>query len=161
MQHLVAVKRGDASKGVRHTQARPYISERGPRNRGPMAKDRRKMLRVNPRTVGFEIPYFEARSGRPGAIMELARGVTSVYKETYENQMRGDSETRSGYQRDMSPSTSSTETSFGDCWGYVPSHPCPLFCRRKRRAALGLERGVCQAHGCVSCDHRHVCTTMR
>lgn len=57
---------------------RPYISERGPRNSGPIANERRKMLRVNAITVVLVMPYFKARSGRPGAIMELARGVTNV-----------------------------------------------------------------------------------
>ena len=63
---------------VGHTQTRPYISERGAKNRGPRAKDRRKMLRVNARIVEFVIAYFKAMSGRPGAIMELARGGTRV-----------------------------------------------------------------------------------
>jgi hypothetical protein len=152
VQHLLAVKREMCREEEGHTQVRPYISERGPMNSGPMAKDRRKMLRVNARIVGFVMPYFEARSGRPGAIMELARGVTNVYKETYGSRMRGCREMRGEYRRGMWPSTSSTKTSFGGCWDHVPSHLGPLFFRRERRAVLDLEGGECRAHGCASCD---------
>lgn len=77
VQHLEAVRRScGETRG--HTHVRPYISERGPRNRGPMAKERRKMLRVNAMIVVFVMSYFKAMSGRPGAIMELARGLTNV-----------------------------------------------------------------------------------
>jgi hypothetical protein len=43
-----------------------------------MANDRRKMLRVNAVIVGSVMPYFMARSGKPGAMIELANGVTKV-----------------------------------------------------------------------------------
>jgi hypothetical protein len=34
-------------------------------------------------TVGLVIPYFMATSGKPGAMIELANGVTKVYIETW------------------------------------------------------------------------------
>jgi hypothetical protein len=60
------------------THTRPYTSVRGAANKGPMANDKRKMLRVNAVTVGLVMPYFMARSGKLGAIIELANGVTKV-----------------------------------------------------------------------------------
>jgi hypothetical protein len=67
---------------ARRTHTRPYISDKGPSNRGPRANDRRKILKVNAVTVGLIMPYFMATSGKPGAMIELANGVTKVYNET-------------------------------------------------------------------------------
>lgn len=44
----------------------------------PRANETRKILRVMARIVGLVTPYFIATSGRPGAIIELARGDTNV-----------------------------------------------------------------------------------
>jgi hypothetical protein len=60
------------------THKRPYTSDRGAANKGPIANERRKMLRVNARMVGLVILNFMATSGRPGAIIELANGETKV-----------------------------------------------------------------------------------
>lgn len=47
-----------------------------------MANDRRKILRVNAMTVGSVISNLMAISSKPGAIIELANGVTNVYSAT-------------------------------------------------------------------------------
>jgi len=52
-------------------------------NRGPMANDKRKILRVSAMSVGSVMPYLMATSGNPGAMMELANGETKVYIETW------------------------------------------------------------------------------
>ena len=49
----------------------------------PIAKASKKIERVNAMIVGLVILYICATSGRPGAIMELAKGETNVYRETY------------------------------------------------------------------------------
>jgi hypothetical protein len=64
------------------THTRPYTSDKGAANNGPMAYDRTKILNVNAKTVESVMPNFIAKSGKPGAIMALAKGVTSVYSET-------------------------------------------------------------------------------
>lgn len=69
--------------GAARTHARPYISEKGAINRGPIANERRKILKVNAITVGFVMPNFMATSGKPGAMIELANGATNVYSETW------------------------------------------------------------------------------
>jgi len=60
------------------THFRPYISDNGARNNGPSAKDSKKMLRYIAMIVGLVTLYFSARSGRPGAIIELDSGDTKV-----------------------------------------------------------------------------------
>jgi hypothetical protein len=44
----------------------------------PIANDIRKAVNVRATTVGDIMSYVIATSGRPGAIMELARGGTNV-----------------------------------------------------------------------------------
>jgi hypothetical protein len=68
---------GSLKRGQR-THKRPYTSDKGAANKGPIANERRKMLRVNARTVGLVILNFMATSGKPGAIIELANGETKV-----------------------------------------------------------------------------------
>lgn len=58
------------------THKRPYTSDKGAANKGPIANERMRMLRVKAVTVGSVMPYFMARSGNPGAMIELANGVT-------------------------------------------------------------------------------------
>lgn len=48
----------------------------------PKAKDIRKALNVRATMVGVSMWYISAIAGRPGAIIELARGGTNVYNET-------------------------------------------------------------------------------
>jgi hypothetical protein len=67
---------------VLRTHARPYTSDKGAANKGPMANDSKKILRVNAIIVGFVMPNFMAISGKPGAMIELAKGATKVYNAT-------------------------------------------------------------------------------
>jgi hypothetical protein len=48
----------------------------------PTAKVNKNMESVNAITVGLVMPYLEATSGKPGAIIELANGVQNVYSDT-------------------------------------------------------------------------------
>jgi hypothetical protein len=59
----------------------PFDSEMEVR-RTPRANESRKILSVNPSIVGLSMPYRSATWGRPGAIIELAKGDTNVYSET-------------------------------------------------------------------------------
>jgi hypothetical protein len=47
-----------------------------------MANDRRYILKVNAMTVGSVIANLMAMSSKPGAMIELANGVTNVYSAT-------------------------------------------------------------------------------
>jgi hypothetical protein len=49
----------------------------------PVAKVIKKTHRVRTMTVGFVTPYLMAISAKPGAIIELAKGGTNVYIDTY------------------------------------------------------------------------------
>lgn len=49
----------------------------------PRAKEMRNTLNVNAVMVGLVILNFSATSGRPGAIIELARGGSKVYRDTW------------------------------------------------------------------------------
>lgn len=42
-----------------------------------------KILKVNAVTVGLEMSYFMATSGKPGAMMELANGETKLYNDIW------------------------------------------------------------------------------
>jgi hypothetical protein len=57
------------------THRRPYISDNGAKTRGPSAQARRYMVRVRAKTVSDLMLYFFAISGKPGAMIELARGL--------------------------------------------------------------------------------------
>lgn len=60
------------------THVRPYISDSGAINNGPIANVRRNILRVMARMVELVMCSFSPIAGRPGAIMELPNGVTKV-----------------------------------------------------------------------------------
>ncbi len=49
----------------------------------PIANESKNILKVSARIVSLVIPYLTASMGSPGAIIELAKGETKVYKETY------------------------------------------------------------------------------
>jgi hypothetical protein len=49
-----------------------------------------KILKVNAVTVGLEMSYFMATSGKPGAMMELANGETKLYNDTWHRTKKSD-----------------------------------------------------------------------
>lgn len=63
------------------THLRPIISDKGAKTSGPSAQARRYMVRVRAKTVSDLMSYFLAISGKPGAMMELARGLNELEKD--------------------------------------------------------------------------------